>query len=142
METINLLSKASASSNASPARQPDRQIQSQMSLETAKQMNISGNPSEVALLRHAAQFTDVLLLRDRFQVVFEIPFNSSRKWHLVITKQTDNPTIDGNTSFTLMIKGAPEVLIDLCTHLATESGDQPLNADLKLDFKVSIDLID
>uniref|UniRef100_A0A914WES4 Cation-transporting P-type ATPase N-terminal domain-containing protein n=1 Tax=Plectus sambesii TaxID=2011161 RepID=A0A914WES4_9BILA len=129
-ESTTLLSKTADSSTY----EPEHHI-SQLSFETAKRKDFTGNPSEVALLRYTAQVVDVQLLRDSFDVVFEIPFNSSRKWHLVITKPVDAMTIEGKTTFTLMIKGAPEVLVELCTELATTAGPRQLDDDLKLDFK-------
>jgi hypothetical protein len=38
---------------------PGRHLQTQVSLETSRRKNISGNPSEVAMLRYASQMVDV-----------------------------------------------------------------------------------
>uniref|UniRef100_A0A914UYP3 Cation-transporting P-type ATPase N-terminal domain-containing protein n=1 Tax=Plectus sambesii TaxID=2011161 RepID=A0A914UYP3_9BILA len=116
-------------------RKSGRYFQGQMSQETAKRKNISGNPSEVALLRYASQMTDVHDMRRCFDVVFEIPFNSVRKWHLLIARRTDKFAKDGMATFTLMMKGAPEKLIDLCTTIASESGEVELTEDEKMDFQ-------
>jgi magnesium-transporting ATPase (P-type) len=75
-------------------------------------------------------------MRSRFEIVFEIPFNSVRKSHLVIAKRLDKPAHDSVATFTLMMKGAPEMLIELCTTLAGATGEQFLDANAKLDFQV------
>jgi magnesium-transporting ATPase (P-type) len=59
-------------------------------LEISKSKNISGNPSEVAMLRYASEIIDVHNMRDSYEIVFEIPFNSVRKWHLVICKRSED----------------------------------------------------
>lgn len=88
------------------------------------------------MLRYASEMVDIHDVRQSFETVFEIPFNSVRKWHLVIARRTDKPTKDGFATFTLMMKGAPEKLIDLCTSLASEHGEVDLTENEKLDFQV------
>lgn len=53
-----------------------------------KELSFSGNPSEVALLRFACQHVKVHDVRAKYQPVFEIPFNSARKWSMVIVRDT------------------------------------------------------
>ncbi|VDN52657.1 unnamed protein product, partial [Dracunculus medinensis] len=88
---------------------------------------ITGTPSEVALLRYADKVANI---------VFEIPFNSVRKYHLIIVQEV-NVSINRNDycKFILMIKGAPEVLITKCSHIAHNEGDTLINEDLKMDFQ-------
>ncbi|KAI1731463.1 e1-E2 ATPase domain-containing protein [Ditylenchus destructor] len=45
-----------------------------------------GTPSDVALLRYVENAASVEGVRQRFQVAFEIPFNSVRRWQLVVAK--------------------------------------------------------
>uniref|UniRef100_A0A914WB99 Cation-transporting P-type ATPase N-terminal domain-containing protein n=1 Tax=Plectus sambesii TaxID=2011161 RepID=A0A914WB99_9BILA len=116
--------------------EPAGTIGHQGSIETSKRKNIRGNPSEVAMLRYAAEMVDIHYLRDLHDIVFEIPFNSKRKWHLVITKKTNGSTSSHDTAtYTLMMKGAPEVLIAMCSTLATDSGEIELDEYQKLDFQ-------
>lgn len=77
----------------------------------AGQIEYFGNPSEIALLRYFNQLRNVETVRSAFPVVFEIPFNSANKWHLVITRSG----MSGG-AFTLMMKGAPEIILARCSH--------------------------
>jgi len=79
------------------------------------------------------------------QIVFEIPFNSLRKWHLMITKSNEdsknnNDHIsdddDNSVEYTVMMKGAPEVIIKHCTHIMHASGNEELDDDSIAEFKV------
>lgn len=45
-----------------------------------------GPPSEVAMIKYAEQLINVHEFRRRYNIIFEIPFNSKRKYHLVIAK--------------------------------------------------------
>uniref|UniRef100_A0A914V3R2 Cation-transporting P-type ATPase N-terminal domain-containing protein n=1 Tax=Plectus sambesii TaxID=2011161 RepID=A0A914V3R2_9BILA len=100
-----------------------------------KYRNITGSPSEVALLRYAAQMVPPNIMRVRYEVVFEIPFNSIRKWHLVIVKSVEQTANDELASYTLMMKGASEVLIEKCSTLAYETGEQKLDEEAKMEFQ-------
>jgi sodium/potassium-transporting ATPase subunit alpha len=62
---------------------------------------------------------------------FEIPFNSTNKWHLSIHKKAHS-----NGSYTLYIKGAPERVFALCSAIQTQ-GDVsvPLEAKHQADFQ-------
>jgi magnesium-transporting ATPase (P-type) len=75
--------------------------------------------------------------------VFEIPFNSVRKWHLVIGRKvgtTNNSVVameaeTAATTYTLMMKGAPEVLIKICGFYAGQNGTVQINDAFNLDFQ-------
>lgn len=74
------------------------------------------------------------------QIVFEIPFNSKRKWHLQIAaiqpgaNETTLP--QGHQKYQLMMKGAPEILIKKCTKIATAGGEVPLDEKMMAKFQV------
>lgn len=100
-------------------------------------MRISGNPSEAALLRFVERITSAQRLREEYEIVFEIPFNSIRKWHLVIVRKTDCKDVNSNGEivYTLMMKGAPEVLIKKCNCYASEEGQLPMSEEYNYDFQ-------
>lgn len=80
-----------------------------------------GEPTENALLNAANDSgIDIYALKKRYRRIQEIPFDSTRK--LMTTLHTDN-----NTTFSIT-KGAPEILIPLCTHYESGNGKiLPLN---------------
>jgi magnesium-transporting ATPase (P-type) len=97
----------------------------------------NGSPCDVALLRYCESLLSSDQLRSEYSIVFEIPFNSVRKWHLVIVKRVGASPRLGNNSFILMMKGASEVLFTRCTTYATESGETDIDEDFQYNFQVS-----
>jgi Ca2+-transporting ATPase len=69
----------------------------------------SGSPTEVALLEAAAIIApDLLHLRDAEPPTSEVPFNSARKFMATLQPEGDRPPA-------MYVKGAPEVIVPLCT---------------------------
>ncbi|VDM36739.1 unnamed protein product [Toxocara canis] len=109
---------------------------------------ITGMPSEVALLRYADKVANVSWLRSRYkhlvplfiaglQPVYEVPFNSLRKWHLLIVRESGRSTDDdGLANYTLMLKGAPEVVIAKCSQLAVADSEIPIDEEVAMEFQV------
>src|SRR4029078_952864 len=69
---------------------------------------IIGDPTEGALLV-AAKKGGINISRDDFRLISEIPFDSNRKAMSVIVSDAD-----GNE--TIYTKGAPEVVLGMCSH--------------------------
>ena len=90
----------------------------------------NGSPSEVAMIQYCDRIFDIYKLRGAHQLVFEIPFNSKRKWHLQIHKEKDLG--QGMSEYRLMMKGAPEILIKKCSTIYTENGITELD-----DFRLN-----
>lgn len=84
-----------------------------------------GEPTENALLNAANDSgIDIYALKKRYRRIQEIPFDSTRK--LMTTLHTDN-----NTTFSIT-KGAPEILIPLCTYYESGNGKiLPLNYSVR-----------
>ncbi|MFH4976630.1 hypothetical protein AB6A40_003339 [Gnathostoma spinigerum] len=100
--------------------------------------SITGNPNEVALLRYVEEMTIVQSIREKYEVVYELPFNGQRRYHLVIAREKQHSGMleDENLiKYYIFVKGAPEVLLIACTRIATEGGEQVLNEDHYKQFK-------
>jgi len=83
------------------------------------QWHIKGDPTEGALIVAAAKAgLDKTDLDTRFPRVHEIPFTSETK-----RMTTLHTTPDGPVAYS---KGAPEVILDSCTHQLTETGETEL----------------
>lgn len=97
--------------------------------------SIHGDPTEGALLAMAAKkgiWREELEKKE--QRVAEIPFDAERKLMTVVYRQL-------NKKLTAYVKGAPEVLIDLCTHYYREGRVTPLTlADKEKILKINSDL--
>lgn len=75
----------------------------------------SGNPSDCALLTYCDQMHSVTGLRQEYPILFEVPFNSTNKWQLVIVKSKGFPEDPNMTEYEVLMKGAPEVILKRCT---------------------------
>ncbi|KAI8618383.1 hypothetical protein BC830DRAFT_1061453, partial [Chytriomyces sp. MP71] len=84
---------------------------------------ITGDATESGLLRFAGQkLLDIdQQLGDKYAKIFEIPFNSENKWHLAI-HQKAHP----NGDLTLSMKGAPERVLRVCSHILIDGKTVPL----------------
>ncbi|PCH38584.1 aminophospholipid-transporting P-type ATPase [Wolfiporia cocos MD-104 SS10] len=92
-----------------------------------EQRTILGDATETGLTRFAGRhIADYDALHKQHPKVFEIPFNSSNKWALVIL---DKPHTDG--SLTLYIKGAPERVLAKCSTYLKDGKAEPITDDFK-----------
>lgn len=78
-----------------------------------------------------------------FQIVFEIPFNSKRKYHLVIARMVNDMLVSGageNVTYKLMIKGAAEIIIKHCSTISVSDEHEPvpLTDERMAEFQVHI----
>ena len=83
--------------------------------------NVIGDPMEGALLAVAAKGGfDAEKLKQHHRRIAEIPFETEHKYQ--VTFHLDGERVR------LMVKGAPDVLLNLCKTVFDENGDQPLDA--------------
>lgn len=83
-----------------------------------------GEPTETALLNYAVKIginTDKL--KNDFKRISEIPFDSARKLMTTIH-------INDNRTYKVVTKGAPDVLLKICTHYINENGEITLIDDV------------
>ncbi|KAK0412541.1 hypothetical protein QR680_006270 [Steinernema hermaphroditum] len=110
------------------------------SVESVKEKVFLGSPSEVALLRYVDDVCDVNAIRDKYNIIFEIPFNSKRKYHVMIVREQASYAFASDmVEYTVMLKGAPEVVIRRCNTLANKDGGVPLDEDMMMEFQDAYD---
>ena len=83
---------------------------------------VVGSPTEVAICRAAASMLgkparEAVKFAAREDVVFEIPFNSENKWMLTVHRLRED------SSFEVIVKGAPERVLQLCKANEKISGE-------------------
>jgi Ca2+-transporting ATPase len=84
-----------------------------------------GDPTEIALLILTEKCADNNKIKNNWEVKYLFPFDSSRKRMSVITrsKETDN--------YQIMVKGALDILLDLCTSYLEDGKESPLTPEKK-----------
>ncbi|KAH9914464.1 aminophospholipid-transporting P-type ATPase [Fomitopsis serialis] len=94
------------------------------------QRQILGDATETGLTRFAGrQIADYDDLHKQHSKVFEIPFNSSNKWALVILNK---PHASGR--LTLYIKGAPERVLAKCSTYLKDGQMEPMSDEFKAEY--------
>ena len=83
---------------------------------------VAGDPMEAALLVLAEKAgVDPQALRSSSPRVAEVPFDSSRKWMATFHREGD--------ALRVVVKGAPDVLLDLSARAWTPDGEAPLDRE-------------
>lgn len=91
-----------------------------------------GDPTEIALLKSGKQVgLDISKLRDTYSRLREVPFSSKRKRMTTVYKNGDHLNV-----FT---KGAPQVILDRCTHYFDDGERKSLSAEKRNQFKNQVD---
>ena len=91
---------------------------------------VSGDASEAALLKCTEISTgDVMRYRSDKKKIFEIPFNSTNKYQVSIHEQ-GSPA----SSYILVMKGAPEKILDRCSTIMINGQELPLNHQWRSNF--------
>ena len=90
---------------------------------------VNGDASEAAILKLTELSKgEVLKFRSKNKKVAEIPFNSANKYQVSIHEQ------DGKTPYRLVMKGAPERILERCSTIWVNGNEEPLNNHWKKQF--------
>uniref|UniRef100_A0A5F8H0F9 Sodium/potassium-transporting ATPase subunit alpha-2 n=1 Tax=Monodelphis domestica TaxID=13616 RepID=A0A5F8H0F9_MONDO len=91
----------------------------------------AGDASESALLKCIElSCGSVRKMRERNPKVAEIPFNSTNKYQLSIHEREDSPQ-----SHVLVMKGAPERILDRCSSILVQGKEIPLDKEMQDAFQ-------
>ncbi|XP_056398913.1 sodium/potassium-transporting ATPase subunit alpha-3 [Hyla sarda] len=94
--------------------------------------DVAGDASESALLKCIElSCGSVKAMREKYKKVAEIPFNSTNKYQLSI-HETEDPN---DNRYLLVMKGAPERILDVCSTILIQGKEQPLDEELKEAFQ-------
>ena len=94
---------------------------------------VVGDASETALFNFVRQRQSIELMRYHYPKVYEIPFNSRNKYALTIIKSVGLVRESPNKR-TLLMKGAPEVILARCTHVMRRGELHPIDGQFKEEF--------
>merc|ERR1719491_362197 len=93
---------------------------------------VNGDASEAAILKLTELSKgDILKFRSENKKVAEIPFNSANKYQVSIHEQ------GGKTPYRLVMKGAPERIMEKCETIWVNGKDEPLNDHWKKQMEAS-----
>jgi len=91
----------------------------------------NGDASETAILKFIElSMGNVMGMRSANSKVIEIPFNSTNKYQVSIHKQES----EEDKRFLLVMKGAPERILDRCSTILLQGEEKPLDQELKDSF--------
>uniref|UniRef100_A0A914Y7B9 Na(+)/K(+)-exchanging ATPase n=1 Tax=Panagrolaimus superbus TaxID=310955 RepID=A0A914Y7B9_9BILA len=93
----------------------------------------TGDASEIALLKFAElSLGNVIDFRAKNPKTVEVPFNSTNKYQVSV-----HETADGNQAYLLVMKGAPERILDRCTTMLLNGKEVELDDKLRADFNTA-----
>ncbi|XP_072901554.1 sodium/potassium-transporting ATPase subunit alpha [Hemitrygon akajei] len=93
--------------------------------------SVAGDASESALLKCIELCCgSVQQMRSRNPKIVEIPFNSTNKYQLSIHENEK-----GDSRYLLVMKGAPERILDRCSTILLNGEDKPLTEEMKDAFQ-------
>nr|2ZXE_A Chain A, Na, K-ATPase alpha subunit [Squalus acanthias]3A3Y_A Chain A, Na, K-ATPase alpha subunit [Squalus acanthias]5AVQ_A Chain A, Na, K-ATPase alpha subunit [Squalus acanthias]5AVR_A Chain A, Na, K-ATPase alpha subunit [Squalus acanthias]5AVS_A Chain A, Na, K-ATPase alpha subunit [Squalus acanthias]5AVT_A Chain A, Na, K-ATPase alpha subunit [Squalus acanthias]5AVU_A Chain A, Na, K-ATPase alpha subunit [Squalus acanthias]5AVV_A Chain A, Na, K-ATPase alpha subunit [Squalus acanthias]5AV len=94
--------------------------------------SVAGDASESALLKCIELCCgSVQGMRDRNPKIVEIPFNSTNKYQLSIHENEKS----SESRYLLVMKGAPERILDRCSTILLNGAEEPLKEDMKEAFQ-------
>ena len=92
----------------------------------------NGDASESALLKCIElQVGNVAQMREKNKKVAEIPFNSTNKYQVSIHEQEG----DDDPRYLLVMKGAPERILDRCSTILINGKEEELDENMKEAFE-------
>nr|WBB44915.1 Na+/K+-ATPase alpha 2 [Chrysogorgia stellata] len=92
---------------------------------------VNGDASEAALLKCCElAMGDVMSYRKKYKKVCEIPFNSTNKYQVSIHEDEDS----GSKSYLMVMKGAPERVLDRCSTIFINGKEKILDEEMKESF--------
>ncbi|XP_048881783.1 sodium/potassium-transporting ATPase subunit alpha-3b isoform X2 [Brienomyrus brachyistius] len=94
--------------------------------------DVAGDASESALLKCIElSCGSVKAMREKYKKVAEIPFNSTNKYQLSVHENHD----PNDNRYLLVMKGAPERILDRCSNIMLQGKEQPMDEELKEAFQ-------
>lgn len=100
------------------------------------QREVQGNATDGAVLKfaEAAKPNSIAQLTDNHPRDFQVAFNSKNKW--MLTMHEDKNALNEVPTYDMLVKGAPDILIQKCTsYWSAKSGEiKPLDVAAKQEF--------
>uniref|UniRef100_A0A8C1L900 Sodium/potassium-transporting ATPase subunit alpha n=1 Tax=Cyprinus carpio TaxID=7962 RepID=A0A8C1L900_CYPCA len=94
--------------------------------------DVAGDASESALLKCIElSCGSVKAMREKNKKVAEIPFNSTNKYQLSVHESDEG----NDCHYLLVMKGAPERILDRCSTILQQGKEQPMDEELKEAFQ-------
>lgn len=90
---------------------------------------VLGDASEAALLRYVDGLVPIFEFKMGYTTVFELPFNSISKTACAIAR---DPDVHGQ--HVMMLKGAPEKVLERCSTYLYNGTERPIDDDFRTDF--------
>ncbi|CAG0898013.1 unnamed protein product, partial [Darwinula stevensoni] len=96
---------------------------------------VTGDASEAALLKCVEMaIGNIEGYKKKYKKICEIPFNSTNKYQVSIHERND---LDDQLSYLLVMKGAPERILERCSTIFVNGQEFPLDGHWKDDFNAA-----
>ncbi|CAH0579182.1 unnamed protein product [Chrysodeixis includens] len=99
--------------------------------KSVEKRKILGDASESAILRYMEMNRSATQLREDNPKEAEIPFSSAYKYQVTIHRMQQSH------SYYLIMKGAPEIVLEYCSRVHTDEGPQTLSPQIKKELKAN-----
>ena len=94
----------------------------------------NGDASETAILKFIElSVGNVMDIRAKYKKVAEIPFNSTNKYQVSVHEQPDD------SRYLLVMKGAPERVLERCSTILINGVEHPLDDDIRQSYNHAYD---
>lgn len=104
-------------------------------------------PVDSALLEFVEKFAPTKMLRDEFEIIYEMPFSLNQRCQLVVVRskclgreKESRKSIAGDGAedcYQLIVRGAPEEIIQSCTKIVTSKGTVVIDDERLVEFEVN-----
>ncbi|MBP1910702.1 cation-translocating P-type ATPase [Methanolobus bombayensis] len=95
---------------------------------TEEKPGYKGDPTEGSLLVYASEFTDIDKMQNDYPRASEYPFDS-KKQRMQVVCNTPEGTMEA------YLKGAPEVILEMCSHILVNGKEEALDDSEKKDLE-------
>lgn len=104
-------------------------------LEDVLKWETKGDASESAIIKFVQPVRDIMEYRSSCKRLYCVPFNSNNKWMLSINEQEVPEAEIERTPMLMMIKGAPERVMNLCTSVYHNNNLQPMTPEVRAEME-------
>lgn len=119
--------------NDASVEMPENDREGESDKQDPQEVEVSGDPTEVAMLVMGRKAKTLDQHRyKKYSVIDDLPFNSEQKFRASLVQKGDEKDQE------LFVIGAPEKILELCTHFLTADGPQEMTSGKRKEIEEKI----